>query len=395
MPAYPGRPREFKYEKRRELINHINEGATVEEAAEIVGITLRTVQRAAKLDECFDHDLHLALHAAPVDAERLVQRAARTHWRAAAWLLERTDPDRFAKRPPNSCSPGTLMDISDWLIETALEATPPAAREAVYRRMRAVADKALNVLMPDQYTASHALVRGLPERPMPLSLHEWKKTLQVVGDPHAPAVGASSAPAGSLPPPVAGSLPATLPPSELAAETAGASSHPQGHSRDATHRRGAAGEPANRLTPPTATAPDATAIADPVSYYRRHPWKSSLPYERPSDSIGGFRLKDAAGRNGPLEEDEEEEDVDDATPAGVSAVDSVAANASAATSAECDPLPPHDVKGPAPPAPAGVPSFDPPNGGIMSQKIAFRDIIGRATTTLKWAVGSGQREPHP
>jgi hypothetical protein len=79
----------------------------------------------------------LALHAAPVDPHKMVARAARTHWRAAAWLLERTHPDRLAKRPPNSCSPETPMDVTAWLIETALEATPPEHREAVYRRRRA------------------------------------------------------------------------------------------------------------------------------------------------------------------------------------------------------------------------------------------------------------------
>jgi hypothetical protein len=84
MPAHPGRPREFKYEKRRELLEHVSKGATVEEAAQIVGVSLRTVQRAAKRNEFFDHDLQLALHASPVDPQKLVERAARTHWRAAA-----------------------------------------------------------------------------------------------------------------------------------------------------------------------------------------------------------------------------------------------------------------------------------------------------------------------
>ena len=100
--------------------------------------------------------LQLALHAAPVDPYKLVARAARSHWRAAAWLLERQDPDRYGKRQPNSCRPEMLREVSDWLIETALEATPPEQRTAVYRRMRSVADEALAILMPDQRTASES-----------------------------------------------------------------------------------------------------------------------------------------------------------------------------------------------------------------------------------------------
>ena len=69
MSALPGRPREFTYQKRSELIEHIGQGATVEEAARIVGVSLRTVQREARHNECFDHDLQLALHGAPVDTD--------------------------------------------------------------------------------------------------------------------------------------------------------------------------------------------------------------------------------------------------------------------------------------------------------------------------------------
>ena len=182
MFAYPGRPREFTHKKREELIDHIGQGASVEEAARIMGVSLRTVQREAKHNEHFDHDLQLALHATPPDPHKLMQRAARTHWRAAAWLLERTDPDRFAKRPPNSCSPETLMDACDWLIEKALEATPPDNREAMYRHMRAAADKALDVLMPDQHIARRGMTKSLAEQPAPLSSQEFVKTIRVISD---------------------------------------------------------------------------------------------------------------------------------------------------------------------------------------------------------------------
>jgi hypothetical protein len=177
----PGRPRSLTLKKQQELLAHVAHGGTVEEAAQIVGVSLRTVQREAKDNEHFDHDLRLAEHTASADPEKLMQRAARSHWRAAAWLLERTKPDQYGKRPPNSCSPENVLDIASWLIETALESVSPEHRELLYRRMQTVADKALDLLMPHPQKIQ-CLTRSLANRPMPLSSHEWQKTLPIVGD---------------------------------------------------------------------------------------------------------------------------------------------------------------------------------------------------------------------
>ncbi len=354
MPAYPGRRREFTYAKRRELLDHIGQGATVEEAAQI-GISLRTVQREARHNEFFDHDLQLALHAAPVDPHKLVARAARTHWRAAAWLLERTDPDRFAKRPPNSCRPETLREMSDWLIETALEATSPEQREAVFRRMRTVADKALDVLMPDQHDVRRALVGELPHRPMPLSDHEFAKTLRdeyansvrVVDDRPPSAVGVPSNAAGRLPAAPAGRLTAAPPAGGLRAQTPAASP-----------------EAALSTTPP-----EAASVADPVAFYRAQPPRKP-PAGRPSERIADFRLLDSDMMDAewryplPDEDDAEAEDASSTAPnvGGVSDADSRRHQPLGNDSIDRGrrPLPQH----------GGRVSYDPPNGGIMSPKMS-------------------------
>jgi hypothetical protein len=170
----PGRPRSLTLEKQKELLAHVAHGGTVEEAAHIVGVSLRTVQREAKGNEFFDHDLKLAQHSAEADPEKLMHRAARAHWRAAAWLLERSDPDRYGKRPPNSCSPENLYDIALWLVETALESVPPEHRELLHRRMKTVADTALDLLMPHPAKIRN-LTRALAYRPTPLTSHEENK----------------------------------------------------------------------------------------------------------------------------------------------------------------------------------------------------------------------------
>jgi hypothetical protein len=327
MSHYPGRPREFTPPKRRELLDHIARGATVEEAAQVVGVSLRTVQRAAKFDEHFDHELQLALHTAPVDLHQLMLRAARTHWRAAAWLLERTDPDHFAKRPPNSCRPETLQDVSAWLIETALEATGPEHREAVYRRMRTVADKAFDVLMPDQHDARRALVGALPDRPMPLSDHEYIKTLRVIkdapdksGSPGSPnrggaaARGAHARPAPeseSLVPPAAAQVQEPGRPESSAPPTGGIMS-PKLHSatKAAATKRDAAdvGRPGSPNLGGAAAggryarlAPESESLSSPTAAQGREPGRpdAATQVQEPGrhDGIAPHQLRDGiAGR---------------------------------------------------------------------------------------------------
>jgi hypothetical protein len=163
-----GRPREFTPGMCAELLNHVAQGASIEQAAHIVGISHRTVQRQAKADDGFQLELERALQAAPVDPERLMQQAARTQWRAAAWMLERTQPDRYGKRSPKSCSPEKLRDIVNHIIERALEATPEEHREAVYQHVRPVAEQACAAFLPEENDSTR-WVQSLATRPTPLS----------------------------------------------------------------------------------------------------------------------------------------------------------------------------------------------------------------------------------
>jgi hypothetical protein len=182
MSAKRGRPQHFTSEQQQKLLDHIAQGATTEDAARIVGVSLRTVQRQARYNEFFDRNLQLALRTPPRDPETLIQHAARTHWRAAAWLLERTDPDRYGKRPANSCSPEKLFDIMTFLIETALEETPEENRSRLYRRLRDAADKLFDLMMPDQRDRATYISDALATRPMPLSDHESLAMLRDAGD---------------------------------------------------------------------------------------------------------------------------------------------------------------------------------------------------------------------
>jgi hypothetical protein len=163
-----GRPREFTPELQSEFLDLIAQGLTVAQAAWGVGVSLRTVQREMKGNDEFHHELELAQEAAPANPEQLMRDAARAHWRAAAWMLERADPDRYGKRPASSCSPEKLQAIVNHLIERALEATAPEQRQAVYQHLRPVADQALAAFQPVPQETKRWL-QNLAMRPTPLS----------------------------------------------------------------------------------------------------------------------------------------------------------------------------------------------------------------------------------
>jgi hypothetical protein len=147
-PRIAGRRRLLDPEKKVELCEHVAKGASVEDAAETVCVSLRTVQRERRLDEDFDHELQLSLRQAP-DPLKMMQHAARAHWRAAAWLLERTDPEQYAKRPKSSISPAQFHAGLEFVMEAALAGIPPELHEQVYEYMTAPAEEAHECLFPN------------------------------------------------------------------------------------------------------------------------------------------------------------------------------------------------------------------------------------------------------
>jgi hypothetical protein len=158
---------------------------------------------------------------------------------------------------------------------------------------------------------------------MPLSEQQWVKTLKVVGAPRDSAADASSSPAGVLP--AAGpddeldAGPSACPgrPASAESPTRAAlltSDAPVAHNSDSltadapvAHGSGPMGPSPSGVS---TSDPNATVVADPVSWYRHHPPQRSRPVGRPSDSIQGHRLQDSDAMDAawryvsPEEEDE-------------------------------------------------------------------------------------------
>ena len=147
QPHIRGRRRSLDQQKKAEICNRVAQGASVEEAAEDLDVSLRTVQREAKEDDDFHHELRLAQRQTP-DPLKIMQSAARDHWRAAAWLLERTDPEQYARRPASSASAHQFEAALRVVIEAALQATPTQRRAEVYEYVQAAADMAFTQVFP-------------------------------------------------------------------------------------------------------------------------------------------------------------------------------------------------------------------------------------------------------
>ena len=149
------------------------ESYTVESAAESLDVSLRTVQRECRHDQDFDHELRLALQRTP-DPHKLMEQAARTHWRAAAWLLERTKPEEFARKPVNMTSLKLADAAFRYIQEAALAAVPEEFREAIYRQTQAAINKSHDCCFPMRGPWGDPRVKRLPFK-TPLADVEWRK----------------------------------------------------------------------------------------------------------------------------------------------------------------------------------------------------------------------------
>ncbi|MCA9237029.1 MAG: hypothetical protein KDA44_16260 [Planctomycetales bacterium] len=109
-----GRPRLLADDEKRRLVcAMISVGAGIEAAARHAGCSTWTIRREAQRDEAFGRQLQQAETTAELTPLRMVRRAAETHWRAAAWLLERMCPERFARRAADSVAPDEVKSLLD------------------------------------------------------------------------------------------------------------------------------------------------------------------------------------------------------------------------------------------------------------------------------------------
>ncbi len=142
--AKTGRPPVLDEYKRREILAIVSVGCSRRTAARYVGCSVSTIQNTAERDAAFGQRLRRAEQSAEVGYMRNIQKAAakEQYWRAAAWALERINPDDFAPRRPDALrvdeAARLLMELTEILVEEI-----PAARyrKAVLRRVEQLIQK--------------------------------------------------------------------------------------------------------------------------------------------------------------------------------------------------------------------------------------------------------------
>jgi hypothetical protein len=92
--------------QRTQICEMLASGGSYEMAADGCGVTLEMIQKEESFDPLFKEFTSHAVLRSEVNLLRNVVGAASDskQWRAAAWLLERLYPDRYARRKPNTLS---------------------------------------------------------------------------------------------------------------------------------------------------------------------------------------------------------------------------------------------------------------------------------------------------
>ena len=119
--------------KQMEVLFYLRLGASRRMAARQVGCCHRTIARAAARDPDFARELARAEADADEKCLHLISRATdqEKYWRAAAWVLERRNPEEFAARKPHTFSAGHVLELFTRFLHAVLPKLPADCRETL------------------------------------------------------------------------------------------------------------------------------------------------------------------------------------------------------------------------------------------------------------------------
>ncbi len=136
-PIGRGRPRALDDAKRREICALVAGGCGLREAARYVRCNIYTIRREAERNPEFDERLRSSETYAQLSPLRAMQHAVSTHWRAAAWMLERAFPNRFAKPDPGAFGPRQARELlNEALSVISSEVSDPFKFGRIEKRLR-------------------------------------------------------------------------------------------------------------------------------------------------------------------------------------------------------------------------------------------------------------------
>jgi hypothetical protein len=124
--------------KQGEIVAIISMGCSRRTAAHYVGCDPKTIQNTAERNEKFAGKLDHAQGQAVVSHVKNINSAAKKaqYWRAAAWALERINPEEYATPHPDTISLEQVSRLIDCFARIVIEAVPvDAYRKSFIKRL--------------------------------------------------------------------------------------------------------------------------------------------------------------------------------------------------------------------------------------------------------------------
>jgi hypothetical protein len=188
-----GRPRLLDETKRREIGALLAAGESLPRAARYVGCSVRTIRRERERNEAFDQELRIAESNARLEPVKAMRQAMHTHWRAAAWMLERTQPERYGRNQKNSMGKRELRALANDLVSIVKEEVlDPFVSERIEQRVQATVNYAMRHAWDQRRTG--------PKLRQAMEFFEKKDVQQPWSDPLAAAQEAPNPMDASYPP---------------------------------------------------------------------------------------------------------------------------------------------------------------------------------------------------
>ncbi len=157
----PGRPRVLDDGKRREICALIAGGCGLREAAKYVHCSVNTIRREAERNVDFAEQLRHSESYARLSPLRAMQAAMGTHWRAAAWFLERAFPEQFARPDAGAFGARKARELMKEVIDIVrAEVFDPFKSDRVEKRIRGAFEYYIRMAC-DQRKNSHSLRRAM------------------------------------------------------------------------------------------------------------------------------------------------------------------------------------------------------------------------------------------
>jgi hypothetical protein len=188
---------------KRLIIRGISRGYTRTKIAAMIGCAVSTIMRTAERDPQFFADLAQA-EAAFLNGsiDTLYHSACQEkNWRAAAWVAERLDPDRFGRTPPRSRTIPQMLELIGKLLTRICDQLPEEQVHLVVEAGRALVQELVEAEVPinlELLFGGLGVLPGAPDQPVePTSIRAAREAAARAAQASAPQPPPAAEPAPS------------------------------------------------------------------------------------------------------------------------------------------------------------------------------------------------------